>query len=231
MLIWREKSYLFQEDIAVFDILEKAKEISMFFSESVTIFDQSNMWRELSDYFMETIVVVDDMEEAKELLVIEFEEVTMETIQADDTMMIWREKTYTFQETTEVTDLLEALGEYTLAFFEVLESVEISDEAIFIGIPIIPYVPVIPIIDMIIVFVTAWFFTLGHIFERNKRLVWGIIAFGAWWIVGWLWLFIEPLSYFVALLFFGIGTIILITVLIGLFSNLKEKKQRERELG
>jgi len=83
----------------------------------------------------------------------------------------------------------------------------------------LPYVLpfVAPILEIVLVFCTAWFFTINYF--GKKQVYHGIVAFMAWLIVAMLWLLIEPVGITVALLFMGIALFIFITVLVLLFGN------------
>lgn len=80
--------------------------------------------------------------------------------------------------------------------------------------------------EIVILTITSLFFSL--LFFGYKIPLWGIIAFGSWLIEGIVWLFINPVSYAVSLLFFGIATVILILTLI---LQLEAVKLRKRGLG
>jgi hypothetical protein len=80
--------------------------------------------------------------------------------------------------------------------------------------------------EILILTITSLFFTM--LFLYYKIPLWGIISFGSWLIEGLVWIFINPVSYFVSLLFFGIATVILILTLI---LQLEAAKLRKRGLG
>lgn len=66
--------------------------------------------------------------------------------------------------------------------------------------------------DVLILLVVSIFFSI--LFLGTKKVAWGYISFVAWLILSMLWLFINPVTYFVSFLFLGIAIIILVLTLI-----------------
>lgn len=78
--------------------------------------------------------------------------------------------------------------------------------------------------DVVVMTIFSLFFT--SLFLIQKKVAWGIFSFAGWLIMGMLWLFINPVSYFVGLLFMGIAIIILILTLIVQLEAVRLNKRR-----
>lgn len=83
----------------------------------------------------------------------------------------------------------------------------------------------LPLFDVVVFLIASLFFTI--LFLASKEVLWGYIAFGCWLIESLIWIFIEPISYPIALLFFGIAIIILVLALILQLEALKIGKGKE----